>query len=111
MTLSAIVITSADAAFFDFAKGTILSLREQMPADQRITLGFLDAGCTPAQLEWIARHVDVIRTPAWHFDFAAAGNAPEFLKALLARPFLRDYFPGFDVYAWIDADAWVQDFY
>ena len=29
-------------------------------------------------------------------------------KALTARPFLPRYFPGFDLYFWIDADCWVQ---
>ena len=31
------------------------------------------------------------------------------MKGLLARPFLRRYFPDFDLYLWMDADAWVQD--
>jgi len=31
------------------------------------------------------------------------------LRALTVRPFLPRYFPGYDVYLWIDADAWVQD--
>jgi hypothetical protein len=29
-------------------------------------------------------------------------------KALTARPFLPRYFPGFDLYLWIDGDCWVQ---
>ena len=31
------------------------------------------------------------------------------LRSLTARPFLPDYFPGYDVYIWIDCDAWVQE--
>jgi hypothetical protein len=27
----------------------------------------------------------------------------------VARPFIPDHIPGFDVYVWIDADAWIQD--
>jgi hypothetical protein len=30
-------------------------------------------------------------------------------RAMTARPSLPDYFPGYDAYMWIDADAWVQD--
>ncbi|MGH6976466.1 MAG: hypothetical protein ACREED_05505 [Stellaceae bacterium] len=26
-----------------------------------------------------------------------------------AFPFLRRYFPGYDVYLWLDGDTWVQD--
>jgi lipopolysaccharide biosynthesis glycosyltransferase len=29
----------------------------------------------------------------------------------LARPFLPKYFPGYDVYLWLDADSWVQERY
>jgi hypothetical protein len=31
------------------------------------------------------------------------------LRSFLARPFLPDYFPGKDVYLWIDSDVWLQD--
>ena len=31
------------------------------------------------------------------------------MRSFLARPFLREYFPGFDVYVWIDSDVWLQD--
>ena len=27
---------------------------------------------------------------------------------MTARPFLRDYFPGYDGYMWMDADTWAQ---
>jgi hypothetical protein len=33
------------------------------------------------------------------------------MRAFTARPFLPRYFPGYDVYFWIDADAWVQERY
>ena len=35
----------------------------------------------------------------------------EAFKALTARPFLPDYFPGHDTYLWIDADCWVQHWF
>ena len=30
------------------------------------------------------------------------------VRTLTARPFLRRYFPGYDVYMWLDSDIWVQ---
>jgi hypothetical protein len=27
----------------------------------------------------------------------------------MARPFIRDVFPGYDIYVWLDADTWLQD--
>ena len=34
---------------------------------------------------------------------------PDFLRAMTARPHLPSYFPDYDIYIWIDADCWVQD--
>ncbi|HEU0117791.1 MAG TPA: hypothetical protein VFR09_04085, partial [Alphaproteobacteria bacterium] len=32
-----------------------------------------------------------------------------FYRAMTARPFLRDYFPGYDAYMWMDGDTWAQN--
>ena len=40
--------------------------------------------------------------------FPAATSSKDGYKALTARPFLPRYFPGFDLYLWIDGDCWVQ---
>jgi hypothetical protein len=52
-----------------------------------------------------------LREPEWGFDFPGREQKPGFLRGLLARPFLREYFPEFEIYVWIDADAWLQDWY
>ena len=46
--------------------------------------------------------------PQWDFDFPGRDKLKDGYKALTARPFLPRYFPGFDLYFWIDADCWVQ---
>ncbi|MEE3717827.1 hypothetical protein V2H45_13880 [Tumidithrix elongata RA019] len=104
---SYIIITGSDANFFELAQGTILSIREKVDG-QNAFLGFFDLGCTPEQLKWLREWVDVIKMPDWDFDFLQGSDAPIYLKGLIARPFLPRYFPGFDIYCWIDADAWVQ---
>ena len=106
--MKTLIITAADAKYFELVQGTILSIREN-PQGKNINIGFFDLGCTPQQLSWLQQQVDIIKQPAWEFDFPAKDNVPEHLKALLARPFLRQYFPNFDIYLWIDADAWLQD--
>ena len=105
--LKTIIITASDVKYFPLAKGTILSIRDQQ-VDQNTAIGFLDLGCHSEQLQWLKNQVNFICKPDWHFNFPAQNQAPEHLKGLLARPFLREYFPGFDIYIWIDADAWVQ---
>ena len=36
-------------------------------------------------------------------------QAPAFVRMFESRPFLPRYFPGYDLYIWIDADAWLQE--
>ncbi|MEP6519110.1 glycosyltransferase [Microcoleus vaginatus] len=103
-----IIITAADANYFELVQGTILSVREK-PEGENVAIGFFDLGCTPEQLQWLKTKVNIIQKPDWDFDFPGRNEAPEHLKGLLVRPCLRKYFPNFDIYLWIDADAWVQD--
>jgi predicted O-methyltransferase YrrM len=103
-----IIITAADANYFELVRGTILSVREK-PQGANVAIGFFDLGCTSEQLQWLETQVDFIKIPDWDFDFPGRNESPEHLKGLLVRPYLRKYFPNFDIYIWIDADAWVQD--
>jgi|GEM_PF-508071 len=102
------MITAANAEYFELTQGTIDSIRAK-PQGQEVIIGFFDLGCTSEQLQWLEAQVDIIKQADWEFDFPGRNEAPEYLKGLLARPFLPKYFPGFDIYFWIDADAWVQD--
>lgn len=50
--------------------------------------------------------------PQWDIPFPLRDEyrrTRPWFRAMVARPFLPDYFPGYDCYLWIDADAWVQD--
>lgn len=105
---STIIVTGADSKFFELVQGTILSIREK-PQGQSVDIGFFDVGCIPEQLQWIGQHVDYIVEPIWQYDIPDADKQPNYLKALTCRPFLPEYFPGYEIYIWIDADAWVQD--
>ena len=100
---SLIIITAANAEYFELAQGTIESIR-QKPQGQGVSMGFFDLGCTPEQLQWLEEQVDIIKQADWEFDFPGRNEAPEYLKGLLARPWLPKYFPGFEIYLWIDAD-------
>ncbi len=103
-----LTLTAADAHFFDYAKACITSVRDK-PQAKDVTIAFLDLGCTEGQIGWIRNHVDLIKEPDWEYQFPLRDKAPSYLRGLLARPFLQKYFPDFDVYFWLDADAWLQD--
>ncbi len=108
MTLRTIVLTGADALYFPLVADTIASIRDK-PEGQSLDLGFLDLGCTEAQLTWVRSQGGQVVVPGWDVDFPNRAQVPDYYRGLVARPFFRDYFPGYDLYFWIDADAWVQD--
>ena len=94
--------------YFELANNAILSIRDK-PEGRQVALGVFDLGCTPEQRQWLRGRVDLVEQPQWEHSFTGRDQVPAYYKGILARPFLRKYFPGFDLYLWIDADAWVQD--
>lgn len=100
-----IVVTAGDAKVMGEMRGLIRSL-EAFPERDTIEIGCLDVGQRAEDRDWLSAHGVILATPAVHLV------PPERLlpheRAFVARPFLRDYFPGRDVYIWIDSDVWLQ---
>lgn len=107
MTGKAIAITGGDAAYFDLMRDCIGSLRS-VPEGRALALGVLDCGLTPEQQTWCRAQGATLVVPQWDFDFPGRENLKDGYKALTARPFLPRYFPGHDLYLWVDGDCWVQ---
>ncbi len=74
-----------------------------------MAIGVLDFGMTAEQVAQLRPLVSTITHGQWNFDFPARANSPQWVQAMAGRPFLRDYFPGYRRYLWIDADIWFQD--
>jgi lipopolysaccharide biosynthesis glycosyltransferase len=106
---SAIIITAADAGFFGLLCDLMLSLEAQKKS-REIDVGFFDLGLTAAQRDWVTPRVTKCVEPGWDFDVPQTwrSDKPHY-RALTVRPFLPQHFPGYDVYIWIDADVWLQD--
>ncbi|MEI6202529.1 MAG: hypothetical protein WCP68_11315 [Enhydrobacter sp.] len=107
MTEKAIAITGGDAAYFDLMRDCIGSLRATAEG-RALALGILDCGLTAEQRDWCRDQGAVLVEPVWDFEFPGREKLKDGYKALTARPFLPRYFPGFDLYLWIDGDCWVQ---
>ena len=107
VTEKAIAITGGDAAYFDLMRDCIGSLRATAEG-RALALGILDCGLTDDQRVWCRAQGATLVEPIWDFDFPGREKLKEGYKALTARPFLPRYFPGFDLYLWIDGDCWVQ---
>ncbi len=103
----AIAITGGDAAYFDLMRDCIESL-QATEQGRALALGVLDCGLTEEQRDWCRERGAILVVPQWDFDFPGRDSLKDGYKALTARPFLPRYFPGFDLYLWIDGDCWVQ---
>jgi hypothetical protein len=103
-----ILISGADAGYFGLLCGLLDSL-EAHPEAGQLRVGVLDFGLTPDQIEALRPRVSGIVPGRWDLPFPGHETAPRRRQAFTARPFLPTYFPGHEVYLWLDADVWIQD--
>ncbi|MBU0800673.1 MAG: hypothetical protein KKA05_06675 [Alphaproteobacteria bacterium] len=102
-------VSSSDSRYFPLLLEWIHSVRAQ-PQSAGIDICIMNAGMTPAQIEKIRPLVTVVKDAEWPCPIAEHKiRGREYLKACVARPFIPDYFPGYDTYFWMDADTWIQD--
>jgi hypothetical protein len=97
--LRTIVVTGGDELFAHFMLESIASL---------IDIGVLDQGLSETSRASVSALGIRIASPEWP-SFVPTELKDKRQIGLLNRPFLRDLFPGYDVYLWFDADAWAQN--
>ncbi|MEZ5932949.1 MAG: hypothetical protein R3F54_13525 [Alphaproteobacteria bacterium] len=106
-TRDVVVTTAADSGYFTMFQGMLESLR-RFEAGRRLDIRAFDLGLEPEQRQWLEQAgVDFTR-PEWHWG-VRDGMMPRFHLAEIVRPFVRDYFPGYRHYMWLDPDLWLQD--
>ncbi len=106
MGQTTILVTGGDAEFFVYLEAALTSVDER-GFRTSTDIGVLDQGLTTEQLGVLETRGCKVERPEWTL------NVPHELRddrqiGLVARTCLRDYFPGYDVYVWLDADAWIQ---
>lgn len=101
--MSVALVSASDARFFDLLKGTVSSIRAKAAGDPP-ALYIIDAGLTEEQRDWLIVQGAVLARPHWPYR----REVPLTTQALLLRPQIPSLFPGHEIYLWIDADAWVQ---
>lgn len=104
---SAILVTGADATYFDLLFDLLRSLAAH-GALTRYDMGVLDFGLTDEQRALIAPYARHVVRPGWDLDVPPALKRDGDLGRI-SRPFLPKYFPNYPYYVWIDADIWVQN--
>jgi hypothetical protein len=102
-----IAITGGDAGYFDLMRDCVGSLRAT-PEGRAMALGIVDCGLTAEQCAWFRGQGALLVEAQWDFDFPGRDKLKDGYKGTTVRPFLPRYFPGFDLYLWLDGDTWIQ---
>jgi hypothetical protein len=103
-----LILTASDAGYFELLRGMLRSLRDK-PEGREVPIAVFDVGLKPEQAQWCRDIGATLLRAEWDFEFPGRGNVGEAFKSLTARPFLPRYAPGHDIYLWLDADVWVQE--
>jgi len=103
-----VIISLADANYFELLDELVNSIK-RFRESANTAICILDAGLTDEQKQKLSSKVDEIKSADWDIEvpsFKVKGR--EWLKSQVSRAFLPKYFPGYEKYLWIDADAWVN---
>jgi hypothetical protein len=102
-----LVISATDAQFFGGLQSMLATLHAG-GAHSRPDVAIFDIGMNQAQRDWLKNLPALVVQPHGHFGINPERHPPAQLS-FVARPFLREYFPDYDVYVWVDSDLWFQD--
>ena len=102
------IVSLADSNYFELLCELIDSIKS-FEESNNVAICVLDAGLNDNQKNILLKKVDTIKKANWDIEvpsYKVIGK--EWLKSQVSRAFLPKYFPGYNKYLWIDADAWVN---
>ena len=103
-----VIVSLADSNYFELLNELIDSIK-RFDESKNVAICILDAGLTEDQKLKLSQKVDDIKSAEWDIKVPAFKvMKKEWLKSQVSRAFLPKYFPGYEKYLWIDADAWVN---
>ncbi|MDA9794448.1 glycosyl transferase, partial [Candidatus Pelagibacter sp.] len=103
-----VIISLADSNYFELLNELVDSIK-RFKQSETTAICILDGGLTDEQKKILTSKVDEIKSSEWDIkisQFKTMGK--KWLKSLITRAFLTEYFPNYEKYLWIDADAWVN---
>ena len=106
-----VIVSLADANYFPLLEELIDSIK-RFKESENVAICILDAGLTEEQKNKLSNKVDEIKSAEWEIEVPNSKvKGKEWLKSQVSRAFLPNYFPDYEKYLWIDADAWVNSWY
>ena len=105
------IISLADSNYFELLNELVDSIKS-FDQSKDLAICIMDAGLKKDQLEILEKKVDQIKKAEWDIEVSDSKvKGRDWLKSQVSRAFLPKYFPGYEKYIWIDADAWVNSWY
>lgn len=101
------IVSGSDARYFHLLFDLIESIRKNVPRND-IEICVYDFGMTADQLEQLQPRVNALLKPGWDISYSFQSEIPSYKKYVTIAPFTPRYFPGYDIYIWLDADTWFQ---
>ncbi len=102
-------VSGGDKNYYPLLLEWIASIH-RFPESEGMDIAILNAGMTKDQVDHLRQAGHIVKDAQWPCPLPKWKiRGREFLKACVARPFIPDYFPGYDIYFWMDSDTWVQD--
>ena len=106
-----VIISLADANYFELVNELVDSIKSHKQSEN-VAICIMDAGLKSEQIKILDKKVDIIKKAEWDIEVSSSKvKNKEWLKSQVSRAFLPKYFPGYEKYLWIDADAWVNSWY
>ena len=103
-----IIVTATDSKYYGLLCELLSSLETHKEFDF-CDFGVINIGLEAGQLVQLNERVTKIVEGKWDIPFTGFESAPRYRQASTVTPFLPEYFPGYDIYLWLDSDVWVQD--
>ncbi len=103
-----IFVSSADSNYFPLLAEWVHSI-QRFPESAGMDIGILNAGMKSEELDYLRSQGCIVVEAEWPIPLSPRRiKGREFLKSCICRPFLPEYFPGYETICWMDADTWVQ---
>ena len=103
-----VIISLADSNYFELLEELVDSIKS-FKESENTAICILDAGLSNEQKKILSIKVDQIKFADWDIEVPGYKvKGKEWLKSQVSRAFLPKYFPNYEKYLWIDADAWVN---
>ena len=102
------IISLADSKYFHLLNELVDSILCK-PESKNVQICILDGGLNVDQIKILEKKVFQIKKPDIDMQISRIGlEKKPYLMGICARLFLRELFPNFEKYIWIDSDAWLN---